>query len=170
MSFTAILKLLHVYLLASIKYFVTFPYSMLIGLNLVQTIIVVTLGGISGFFFFFYLSGFLIRLFHRYKRPVLVALHHFVRVDLRHLLDRPRKQTKKQRINRKMRMIVRLREKYGFWGIIIMTPGLLSIPIGAFLLKKYYPRKKNVATYMTISILGWALLFSSFMIIFPQAH
>lgn len=170
MSLTAILKLLHVYLLATIKYFVTFPYSLLIGLNFTQTIIVVTIGGISGFFFFFYLSGYLIRLFHVYKHFLLSGLRSLFHIDLRQLFSGQGTKSPKRRVTRKTRLLVNLRKRYGFWGIIIMTPSLLSIPIGAFLLKKYYPRRKNAATYMTISILGWALLFSSIFIIFPQAQ
>ncbi|WP_163709962.1 hypothetical protein [Mangrovibacterium lignilyticum] len=167
MSFAAILKLFHVYLLATVKYFLTFPYSMLIGLNFLQTLITVTIGGITGFYFFYYLSGYLIRFYQNHHGTVLCALKNYTRIDLCHLINKnPAVVTVK--VNRKMRLIVKLRAKYGFWGIIIMTPSLLSMPIGAFLLNKYYSRQKNTVAYMTLSILGWALLYSSIFIIFPK--
>lgn len=166
MSFPIVLKLLHVYLLATVKYFLTFPYALLIGLNFAQTIILVTIGGISGFYFFYFLSGFLIRFYYDHHETFYCALKHYIRVDLCHLIDRHKRPT--IRVNRKTRFIAKLRMKYGFWGIIVMTPILLSIPIGAFLLKKYYSRQKYTVFYMTISILGWALLFSTLFIMMPH--
>lgn len=167
MSIAAVFKLLHVFLLASVKYFLTFPYAMLIGLGFLQTLVLVTVGGISGFYFFYYVSGYLIRFYHTHHETVYCALKQYVRVDLCHLIDKKPK-TAHIKINRTTRMLVKLRAKYGFWGIIIMTPSLLSIPLGAFLLKKYYSGKKHAVAYMMVSILGWALLFSSIVIILPK--
>ncbi len=168
MSFAAIIKILHIYLLASIKYFLTFPYALLIGMNLAQTLILVTLGGLSGFFFFYYFSGYLISYYYKHHETLSHHLKYYIRVDLLHLL-KPKANTGHIKINRRSRMIVKLRRKYGFWGIIIMTPALLSIPIGAFLLRKYYGGHKNAIAYMTLSILAWGLIFSTLFIIIPKA-
>ncbi|MEL7588971.1 MAG: hypothetical protein AAGU19_19835, partial [Prolixibacteraceae bacterium] len=64
--------------------------------------------------------------------------------------------------------LVKLRKSYGLWGIVITTPVLLSIPLGAFLLKKYYSRQKNVLAYMMISILAWSLVFTTIVVIMPK--
>jgi len=168
MSIAAILKILHVFLLATVKYFLTFPYAMLIGLDFLETLLAVTIGGLTGFYFFYYLSGYLIGFYKQHHETFLHALKYYVKIDLLHLIQKaPEEKTIK--VNRKIRMIVKLRKKYGFWGIIIMTPVLLSLPVGAFLLKKYYSRKRYVVPYMMLSILAWALLFSTIVIIFPKA-
>ncbi len=167
MSIAAIFKLLHVFLLATVKYFITFPYAMLIGVDFLHTLVIVTVGGITGFYFFYYVSGYIINLYYRHHRQIQQTVKHVIRVDLHHMFESPERE-KTQKINKKTRLIAKLKKKYGFWGIIIMTPSLLSIPIGAFLLKKYYSKKKNIVTYMTLSILGWALLFSSIFIILPK--
>jgi polyferredoxin len=60
-----------------------------------------------------------------------------------------------------------MKKRYGLWGIIITSPVILSIPVGAFLLKKYYSETKNVFGYMMISIVGWAAFFAVVTIIFP---
>ncbi|PTN07375.1 hypothetical protein [Mangrovibacterium marinum] len=167
MSFAAVFKLLHIYLMATVKYFITFPYAMLLGVDFLQSLIVVTIGGISGFYFFYYLSGHLIHFYYQHHHKLLAAIKKVLRVDLHRMIEAKEKPAR-QKINKKARLIAKLKKKYGFWGIIIMTPSLLSIPIGAFLLKKYYSRKKHIVTYMTLSILGWALLFSSIFIILPK--
>lgn len=140
---------------------------MLIGLNFLQTLVLVTIGGITGFYFFYFLSGYFIHFYQAHQQVLLSTLKHYVRADLFHLIER-KPQQPGIKINRKMRTLAKLRQKYGFWGIIVMTPCLLSIPLGAFLLRKYYSGRKHAVTYMTVSILGWALLFTSIVIILPK--
>jgi hypothetical protein len=165
MSVGAILKLLHVYLLATVKYFITFPYALVIGLDYTQTIIAVTVGGVSGFFFFYYFSGVIIRYFGQHKEAILQFFREYLMIDLVRFTTRGQK---KKVSTKRRRTIVKLRRSYGLWGIIIMTPVVLSIPIGAFLLKKYYSTRKNVLAYMLISILGWSLVFTTIVVILPK--
>lgn len=70
--------------------------------------------------------------------------------------------------NRKSRFIVKLRRTYGFWGIIIGTPLLLTIPFGAFLANKYYSKRKQTVPYMIMSIVGWAAVLTGIIHIFPK--
>ena len=63
----AVFKIIQVFLLASVKYVITFPFALLIGLNFTQTLIAVTLGGIAGFFFFYHFSGTVIKRFHHVR-------------------------------------------------------------------------------------------------------
>jgi hypothetical protein len=71
---------------------------------------------------------------------------------------------------KRKRLLVKLRNRYGFVGIIIATPVLLSIPLGAFLLNRYYSRKKHVFAYMVLSILSWSIVLSAIVIILPNLH
>jgi len=51
-----VIKIIHVILLASVKYIFTLPYAMIIGLEYKQAIISVLIGGIGGFLVFYYLT------------------------------------------------------------------------------------------------------------------
>ncbi len=167
MSVISILKLINVFLLATVKYFITFPYGLLIGLNYTQTITAVTIGGITGFIFFYYFSGVIIRFYDKNHASIFCSIKKWVKLDLCHLIKKEEGK-KKATFSKKNRTIAKLKQSYGLWGIIITTPVLLSIPLGAFLLNKYYPKRKNVLAYMMLSIVGWALVFSTFAIIFPK--
>jgi len=167
MSVGAILKLIHVYLLATVKYFLTFPYAIIIGLNYTQTIIAVTIGGITGFYFFYRLSGIVIEYYYKHRGTIFSAVRKYLRIDLARVMER-RSSRKKPVFNKRMRIFIKFKKSYGLWGIIIATPILLSIPLGAFLLNKYYSKQKNIFAYMMISILGWALVFSTIFIILPK--
>ena len=88
-------------------------------------------------------------------------------MDLCHRLAQ-KEERQKPLFSKRRRNLVKLKTKYGFWGIVIMTPILLSIPLGAYLLNKYYSKQKYILGYMMISIVGWALVFSTIVVILPH--
>lgn len=166
MDIVGVVKLIHVFLLATIKYSITFPYALLIGLDTTQAIIAITVGGISGFFFFYYLSTAIVRVIKSQKVAVTNFVDRYFKFDLNRLFGKFKSRSSKSM--RTKRQFVKFRNRYGFIGIIIATPVLLSIPLGAFLLNRYYSRKKHVFAYMILSILGWSMVFSLIVIILPH--
>ena len=164
----AVFKIIQVFLLATVKYVLTFPFALLIGLNFEQTLVAVTLGGIAGFFFFYYFSGFAIKRFHHVKTFLRRHAPHSVRIKYRQLLFWRMKLTGEKIFTKRNRFIAKFRAKYGLAGIIIASPIILSLPIGAFLLNKYYPKHKFALHYMVLSILSWSAVFVAFALIFPH--
>jgi len=164
----AVFKIIQVFLLATVKYVLTFPYAVMIGLNFEQTLISVTLGGLAGFFFFYKFSGFVLKHFHHVRTFVWKHSPRCVRFKFRELRNWRKRVTGEKVFTKTNRFIVKFRMKYGLIGIIVASPIFLSLPIGAFLLNKYYPKHKLVMPYMVISILSWAAVFVAFAIIFPH--
>ena len=162
------MKIIQVFLLATVKYVITFPFALLIGLNFIQTLIAVTLGGIAGFFFFYYLSGYAIKRFHFLKTLLRRHTPRPIRIKFRQLLNWRKKVTGERVFSRRNRLIVWFRSKFGLLGIVVLSPIILSIPIGAFLLNKYYPKHKMAKPYMVLSILSWTAVFVAFAMIFPH--
>lgn len=160
-------KIVNVFLLATVKYFYTPIYAFIIGLDFFETIVTLIAGGIFGFFVFYYLSNMLI-LSARILKPSVI------KYTPEGILNRMRIWKQKRAIKRKNRkkfskrnkMIVKARSNYGMWGICLLTPVLLSIPLGAFLLRKYYHHRKGAIPIMVfaiilegtiVSILSWYL-------------
>lgn len=164
----SIFKIVQVFLLATVKYVLTYPYALLIGLNFQQTLISVTLGGLAGFFFFYHFSGFAIRQFHHVKTFAWKHSPMFLRHKFRQLVAWRKKTTGERVFTRRSRFIVKFRAKYGLIGIIVASPIILSLPIGAYLLNKYYPKHKLAKPYMVISILSWTAVYVVFANIFPH--
>ena len=163
-----VIKILHVILLASVKYFVTLPYAMIIGLDYKQALIAVLIGGIGGFLFFFYLSKPVIRgidfiwpYICRFAPPVY-------RVKYKAMCEKRMLQDPSKVFTRKSRLIAKIRTTYGLWGIVFATPFILTIPVGAFLASKYYSKQKHIVLYMIISIVGWAGILSGLVHLFPN--
>lgn len=161
------LKILHIIVLASVKYFVTLPYAMLIGVEYKYAILSVLVGGIGGFLLFFYLSKPLNRGLNRAWPHLCRVMPGGIKRRFRLFCNQHLKKSNK-RFTRKSRFLIRVKTTYGLWGIIIATPVILTIPIGAFLANKYYSRRKYIVTYMILSIVGWGVVLSGFVHLFPN--
>jgi len=163
-----IFKIFHVILLASVKYFITLPYAMLIGLNYYQALFSVLIGGIGGFLFFYYLSHRVIISFENIKPRLCILVPRFLKTRFRAYCSKVEQKKSVSLFSRKSRFIAKIRSSYGFWGIIIATPFLLTIPVGAFLANKYYSKRPQTVPFMILSIVSWAAVLSGIVHIFPR--
>lgn len=163
-----VIKILHVILLASVKYFFTLPYALVIGLEFEQAIIAVLAGGIGGFLFFYYLSHPVIRAFNVAWPCICNLVPQFIKLRYHEFCSRNKAGRKIKIFTRRNRFLARFRKSYGFWGIIISTPLFLTIPLGAFLAGKYYSHRRHLVLYMVISIVGWAAVLSGVIHLFPN--
>ncbi len=148
------LKIVNVFFLSMIKYFYTPIYAHLIGLDLVSTLISMITGGVVGFLIYYHFS-----------RIVIVSTQHIKPIARRivpdQLQDSYRGYREKRTIRRKNRkrfswrnrMIVKMGKNYGMYTIIILTPILVSLILGAFLLRKYYSHRPEAVPLMIASII-----------------
>ncbi|MBN2635620.1 MAG: twin-arginine translocase subunit TatC [Prolixibacteraceae bacterium] len=163
-----IFKIIHVVLLASVKYFFTLPYAILIGLEFEQAILAVLVGGIGGFLFFYYMSNPLVRGLKKVWAFIYKVLPKFLQTKYQIARQKNKSENRVKVFTKRKRFIVKLKTTYGFWGIIIATPIILTIPVGAVLANKYYSKRKHTIPYMIMSIVGWAGVLSGFIHIFPK--
>ncbi|HEY3390713.1 MAG TPA: hypothetical protein VGK38_14140 [Prolixibacteraceae bacterium] len=163
-----ILKLLSVFLIASIKYFWATPYSFGMKLNEWESIFFIEAGGILGFLFFYYFFGFLFKelkllwpVVYRFT-PVIFKVRFEMWLKRRNL-----RRVNAKKFTKRNKLIVRMRHRYGIWGLVILTPVILSIPLGALLGNKYFRHDHHFIPYMLLSIVLWGIVsvafFSSFM-------
>ena len=163
-----IFKIVHVILLASVKYFLTLPYALIIGLDFDQALISVLIGGIGGFLFFYYLSRRVIVLFDFLKPKLCRIMPGFIKARFHLFCERLTSKKPAKLFSKKSRFIAKVKTTYGFWGIIIATPFILTIPVGAFLANKYYSKRWQTVPFMIVSILSWAAVLSGVVHIFPK--
>lgn len=161
---TSVFKLIQVLFISGIKFLFAPLISIGYGFNYFQTAGITAVGGILGILFFYFLSRWIIRQYYKYC-PVVFSYFSGEKVEqakkILNCQDIPKKK-----FTRKNRLIINIRKKYGFLGIILLTPVLLSIPIGAFLAQKYYSKRNNVLVYMSISVVLWSFFISSVFFLF----
>lgn len=163
-----LLKYINVMVLASVKYFWATPYAYLFRLNQVEAFILMELGGLLGFLFFYALFSFLLKELKLIWPLIYFITPRIFKVRFEQWLDgrRYRKLTA-SKFTRWNKLIVNIRRKSGMLGIVILTPVVLSIPVGAFLGIKYFHHKRSYIPWMLLSIFLWGivsiLFFSTFL-------
>jgi hypothetical protein len=162
-----VFKIFQIIILASLKYILTVPYALLIGIEYKYAMPAIVIGGIGGFLFFYYLSKRVVRLFRKLLPLACKIMPDGIKSRYSELCASWLKPRHKPVFSRRNRMIIRLKKSYGLWGIVVTTPVLLSIPVGAFLASHYYSKDRRVIVYMLISIVGWGAIFSSLLLLFP---
>jgi len=158
-------KILQILLLSGIKFFFAPLISVGYGYNYFQTILITSVGGILGILFFFYLSKWLIRQYNKFC-PIIFAGFTGKSVNEAKRILKCESESNKKIFTQKSRNIIKLRRKYGYFGIIILTPILLSIPIGAFLAQRYYSKRRSTLLYMSLSIALWSFFISTVYFLF----
>lgn len=143
-------------LFSSFKFAATFPLVIIqFEFSFLETVFWTNVGGIAGIYFFAFLSEKLInwwkRTFRRSNRKILED-----------------EQQLKKVFTRRNRRIVRTKMKYGLIGIALITPFLLSIPVGVFLVVRYYRNKQYKFLYLVAANVLWSLIYTGFYMFWDE--
>jgi hypothetical protein len=75
------------------------------------------------------------------------------------------KKRKRRRISF-LRFLARIRSSYGLVGISILSPLVLSIPLGCFLARSFESNNKKILAYMSAGVIAWGVLIFGIKYIF----
>lgn len=150
------LQIILTILFSSFKFAATFPLvTIQFEFGFAETILWTNVGGIAGIYFFAFLSEKLIAWWNRlFQKPA-------------HKIVNENKQAKKI-FTKRNRRIVRIKQRYGLFGIAMVTPLLLSIPVGVFLVVRYYRSSKTKFLYLIASNLIWSVIYSTFYLFLDE--
>ena len=105
--------------------------------NFWKVIIVTCSGGITGTIIFTNISAVLMKWWHKAKMQYFRSHRH------------PKVFTKANR------RIIRIKKRFGIWGIALISPIGLSIPVGTFIAERFYKDKKKVIFVFSIAVIFW---------------
>jgi uncharacterized membrane protein len=143
-------EIISVFLLSTVKFvFGAVPMALAMGFSFFEAVTITSLGGFTGVIFFVTMSDKIVT--NLKKRKEKKIQQHI--------------QPKKI-FTRKNKTIIRVKKRFGLLGIALLTPLLLSIPIGCFLAVRYFKDKQRILVYMFGSILFWSIAISSFELLF----
>lgn len=123
--------------------------------NFLETVLWTNVGGIAGIYFFAFLSG---KVIDWWKRNFGKS---------RKNSTGPKAHSKKI-FTRRKRRIVHIKQKYGLVGIAFITPLLLSIPVGVFLVIRYYRSSRNKFLYLIASNVLWSVIYTAFYMFWDE--
>ena len=139
-----IYKTIIFFLLSTFKYAMTIP-PIVFYFDYKEALVVSISGGLFGILFFRFIWKWIIIFWNKY------------------ILKKEFAEAVPIRITKRKRYIVRMKNKYGYWGIIVLTPVLLSIPLGVFLLQRYYRFYKYKFTMLSLVLTIWGAILVSFL-------
>jgi len=126
-------------LLASVKYLYTPPAIFAAGYDFWGTLIIMLAGGVFGILAWFFAGGLLVRLF-----SAII----------------PKRKKPKKTFSRKNKMIVRVKSRWGLIGLVIITPCIISIPVGTLLAVRFFRHDRRTLPYLLISTVAWAIVLT----------
>jgi hypothetical protein len=152
----SLVQILLTILFSSFKFAATFPLVIIqFESSFLETIFWTNVGGIAGIYFFAFLSEKLIswwkKTFRRSNRKIIED-----------------EQQVKKIFTRRNRRIVRTKMKYGLMGIAMITPFLLSIPVGVFLVVRYYRSSRLKFPYLIAANLFWSVIYTAFYMFWDE--
>lgn len=111
------------------------------GSNYVMALLSSCIGAVLGTVVFTYLSAGILKWWDKLKERWFPS------------------KTPKKVFTKGNRRIINIKRRFGLVGIAVITPVLLSIPIGAFLAERFYKDKKKVILYLSVSGVVWCFVF-----------
>ncbi len=147
-------------LLSSVKFAMTFPLAILhFQFSFFETILWTNVGGLAGIYFFAFLSEKVIdwwrRTFRKSPQPASGKA-------VQNGNGNGNGGQEKRIFTRRNRRIVRIKQQYGLIGIAVSTPFLLSIPVGTFLVVRYFPHSRSRFLCLVLSNLAWSVIYTGF--------
>lgn len=135
-----IVTLIGVFLLSAVKFGIGgVPAAVFAEYSFFKSLVVTISGGVFGTFFFAFFS-------------------EWVNKKLATFSSKNKKPKPKKKFTHMNKIIVYVKKYFGLIGISIITPLILSIPLGVFLAIRYYKDKQKVISYMIISIIAWSII------------
>jgi hypothetical protein len=143
------LSLILVYLTAAVKFLLAPTLSLSLGYSTWTTVTVVFLGGVTGVCFFYLAADWLMENAAKRRRKKEDALRAQGK-------DVPKKKV----FTSGRRRLIRVKNRFGLLGISIVTPCIISIPVGSILAARFFKNRVKVLTYMISSCLVWAFILT----------
>jgi uncharacterized membrane protein YfcA len=72
-----------------------------------------------------------------------------------HIEEKPRKKFTWGR-----KFVIRTKMRFGLLGLVVTTPSIISIPIGAFVIHRFYRKKSRNVLFLILSLVCWSLLLN----------
>ena len=77
---------------------------------------------------------------------------------------------KKKIFTKSNRRVIRIKQRFGLFGIAVLTPILLSIPLGAFLGERFFKDKKKVILYISVATILWSNILYFLFLYFTKLY
>lgn len=160
-------KIVSLLLLSGIKFVFAFPVAAKLHFSCFNTILITSIGGVAGIIFFSFFWEHVINIYLWFVHSYLYR-YPKIRKALRQLKYRFVKPREERRVPfKRKRRYVWLKNNSGVMGIALLTPILLSIPLGTFLAVRFFGRNPKTIFVLSITLVVWSVVIS-FLVHFAE--
>jgi hypothetical protein len=141
-----------IYGLAMIKFLVSTLPGPRLHLAFHETWLASFLGASTAAFIFYFGSEIVMRISHQSRAKKRAAA-----------LAAGKEPINYNKVTRTKKLIIRVKWRFGFYGIALFAPLLFSIPIGSYVAAKFYGKYKSTFLFVLIGLAGngfWLTLIS----------
>ena len=110
-----------------------------IRFDFITSLIVLIGGGSLGTIVFYYFGSWINKMFDK--------------------LFKRKKKKEKKTFTKKNRMVIKIKKKYGLYGLALLTPVVLSIPVGCILASRFYGKDRRTVPFLLASVVLWSVAF-----------
>jgi hypothetical protein len=170
-------KIILIILLSSVKFVMgpVFAYDTRYDFSFFEMVLYCVIGGMLGVIIFTFFSRHLFRFWHfvkmkfhkAFKKKEIFSdpvadVSEKLEIHYEYISSTPVKKI----FTRRNRNVVKVWRKYGLFGIALLTPVLLSIPIGTILANSLVNNRRKIIIYMFFSLLLWSVTITTLLGLF----
>ncbi len=141
-------KWISLFLLSSIKLLFAPGTAIAAGLRFWEAWLITATGGMAGILVFYNFGHLVFEYFDRF-------LH-------RRYQQFGKTAPARKNFTRRNRWVVAIKGKFGLIGLALITPTLLSIPIGSMIAARFFYNKRRTLPYLLLSTVLWTFALSFF--------
>lgn len=135
-----VLQVVGLALFSSVKFLFAPSTVYLSGYSYLETILITICGGVLGVFVFFKSGTFIFSKLDRWIG----------------------RRKKKKSFTKRNRTIVKLKNKYGLYGLALLSPCVISIPLGCILAAKYFAHDRRTIPFFITAVVFWSFVLTTF--------
>ena len=141
-----LLKILEVVLIAGVKFVIAPFEAERYHFNFKEAFLITTAGGFLGILAFTFVGEVIAYIWRK--------IINFFRKPLQNE-DKP-----KRKFTWLKKFIIKTKMRFGLIGLLLTTPAIISIPIGTFMIHRFYRKKAKNILLLMLSVLLWSLLLN----------
>ncbi len=147
-----VFKIGGIFFLSAVKFVFAPGAAIASGFSFWQTLIITICGGLFGVFFFYYFGLYLMKRIAKWKRKPSLS----------------DKKSAPQVFNRGSRKLIKVKQNFGLIGLVVLTPVLISIPIGCVVAARFFSQHRLTLPLMATSVVLWAIVITWFSTFFKM--
>jgi hypothetical protein len=139
-------QIISVTLVCTIKFIIGLGMALAYNFNPITFYLTTVFGGMLGVFIYLYLWDFILIIKNKISKPKPTIIHI--------------------KINKNVRRMVRFSRTWGIYGIALVTPTIISMPVGTLICRALEKNKWHLKLVMFLSLSFWSLLIIALQNIF----